>query len=110
MKHFPDGGPRRIEWIVVTTRVLALLALLLAQPALSQERGPRSDTSPFEVFLYIVLAFLVPTIIILVYFFPSMVASRRGNRNTKAIYVLNLFLGWTELGWIVALVWAFTEP
>jgi hypothetical protein len=27
---------------------------------------------------------------------------------TSAITVLNIFLGWTLLGWIAALAWAFT--
>jgi hypothetical protein len=26
-----------------------------------------------------------------------------------AIFLLNLLLGWTALGWIAALVWSFTE-
>lgn len=29
-------------------------------------------------------------------------------RNAGAIFVLNLLLGWTVIGWIVALVWALT--
>ena len=27
-----------------------------------------------------------------------------------AIAVLNLFLGWTVMGWVAALVWAYTLP
>jgi len=41
-----------------------------------------------------------------VYFFPALVG--RHKRNASAILVLNLFLGWTFVGWVVALVWAFT--
>ena len=44
--------------------------------------------------------------IILVYFLPTLVAVSRGHRNLLAVFVLNLFLGWTILGWIAALVWA----
>jgi len=29
--------------------------------------------------------------------------------NMDAILILNLFLGWTFLGWVIALVWAFTN-
>jgi hypothetical protein len=46
----------------------------------------------------------------LLYWTPSVVAYRRGHRNAAAILALNLFLGWTVLGWIVALVWALTVP
>ena len=32
---------------------------------------------------------------LLIYFLPTVVASFRKHRNTGAIFVLNLFLGWT---------------
>jgi hypothetical protein len=44
---------------------------------------------------------------LLIYFLPSLVA--RNKRNADAICILNLFLGWTLLGWIAALVWALTN-
>ena len=37
---------------------------------------------------------------------PSIIALLRGKRDTLAIFLLNLFLGWSIIGWIVALVWA----
>ena len=45
---------------------------------------------------------------ILVYLAPALIASTRGHHQTMAIFVLNLFLGWTLLGWVGALVWAAT--
>ena len=42
----------------------------------------------------------------LMYFLPSVVALARSKRDLLAIFLLNLFLGWTLIGWIVALVWA----
>ncbi len=42
------------------------------------------------------------------YFLPAIVAGRRKHHQENAIIVLNIFLGWTGLGWIGALVWAFT--
>ena len=45
-----------------------------------------------------------------VYFVPSIVAHRRKHPNENAITVFNLLLGWTLLGWVVALGWAFTNP
>ena len=38
------------------------------------------------------------------YFLPGIVASMRGHMSAGAIFVLNLLLGWTALGWIIALV------
>ena len=42
----------------------------------------------------------------LMYFLPSVIALARSKRDLLAIFLLNLFLGWTFIGWIVALVWA----
>jgi hypothetical protein len=39
-----------------------------------------------------------------VYFWPSICA--RNKRNFTAILTLNFFLGWTLIGWVIALVWA----
>lgn len=56
----------------------------------------------FGVILFFLLAFLF-------YFMPAFVAFMRGHQNTAAITVLNLFLGWTFIGWVISLVWAFTS-
>jgi hypothetical protein len=40
------------------------------------------------------------------YFLPSIIAMARSKRDTLAIFLLNFFLGWTGIAWIVALVWA----
>jgi hypothetical protein len=41
------------------------------------------------------------------YFLPSIVALGRSKRDITGIVLLNFFLGWTMIGWVVALVWAF---
>ena len=41
-----------------------------------------------------------------VYFVPTLVAINRGKKDVNAIGVLNFFLGWSFVGWVVALVWA----
>lgn len=40
------------------------------------------------------------------YFLPTLVAFGRSKRDTGAIFILNFFLGWTAIGWVIALVWA----
>jgi hypothetical protein len=42
----------------------------------------------------------------LMYFLPSIIALARSKRDTLAIFLLNLFLGWSVIGWVVALIWA----
>lgn len=51
---------------------------------------------------------LVVAVLFLVYFFPLIMAILKKKKNSDAIGVLNLLLGWTFIGWVVALVWACT--
>lgn len=47
--------------------------------------------------------------VVLIYFIPNWIASGRQHPNKNAIFVANLLLGWTILGWIGTLVWSFTS-
>ena len=40
------------------------------------------------------------------FFLPFFIALVRKHKNTLAIFLLVLFLGWTFIGWVGALVWA----
>jgi hypothetical protein len=52
---------------------------------------------------------LVLLVIVLpLYFLPTIIALSRKKSNHLAIFLLNFFLGWTFVGWIVSLVWACT--
>jgi hypothetical protein len=53
----------------------------------------------------VVIAWIV-TIVTLGYMLPWAIAATRGKSNSGAIAVLNLLLGWTFIGWIIALVMA----
>jgi len=52
---------------------------------------------------------LVITLIFALYFLPTLVAFLRQRKNKLAIFLLNLLLGWTVLGWVVSLVWSVME-
>ena len=52
-----------------------------------------------EVLIYFILGLAL-------YFLPTFVAAKRETENAGAVFVINLFLGWTFLGWIVALAMA----
>jgi hypothetical protein len=45
----------------------------------------------------------------ILYFLPAIIAFARSKRDSGAILVLNLLLGWTAIGWVIALVWALKE-
>ena len=49
---------------------------------------------------------LAVALILGIYFLPDWIAQSRGHPNRGSIFVLNLFLGWTFLGWVAALIWA----
>jgi hypothetical protein len=42
--------------------------------------------------------------LLLAYFIPSILAW--GKPHFDQVCLLNIFLGWTFIGWVVALVWA----
>ncbi len=45
-----------------------------------------------------------------IYFLPSFIAIDRDHPNTISIIVINLLFGWTLIGWLICLVWAFSSP
>lgn len=53
--------------------------------------------------------FLVLLLLTAIYFAPGIVATVRHHKNTAPIIVVNVFLGWTLIGWVIALAWAFTD-
>jgi hypothetical protein len=48
-------------------------------------------------------------VIAMFYFMPAITAITNGKRNASAIFALNLLLGWTLIGWVLALVWSLTK-
>lgn len=44
-----------------------------------------------------------------IYFLPSLIAVGRQTHNTTGIFLLNLFLGWTGIGWIIAFIMALVS-
>ena len=43
------------------------------------------------------------------HFLPTILAALGRSRHVVGIFLLNLFLSWTVIGWIIALVWALTS-
>lgn len=44
---------------------------------------------------------------LMIYFLPSIVAISRSVPNAGSVIVLNLFLGWTFIGWVMSLAMSF---
>ena len=45
------------------------------------------------------------TILALLYFLPTILAANRGH-DIAIVLLLNLFFGWTVIGWFALLLWA----
>jgi hypothetical protein len=59
---------------------------------------------------HLVIAWVV-TVLTLAYTLPWAIAATRNKTNTASIAVINILLGWSLIGWIVALVMSLTsEP
>jgi hypothetical protein len=54
-----------------------------------------------SVFEIVVLAAVVA-----LYFLPALIADRRQRHDLLIIAMFNAVLGWTVLGWLLALVWS----
>jgi hypothetical protein len=64
--------------------------------------------SPFPDHMRLLFAVLL-TLLSLFYFLPFAIAFNKKRANSGAIFALNLFLGWSLIGWVVALVWAMKD-
>ena len=58
----------------------------------------------------ILIAVTISAASLALWLLPVFVAIRRHSPNVTAILWLDLLLGWTFVGWVVALVWALKPP
>ena len=63
-------------------------------------------TQSQAVFLEGIFILLIVAIVLYIYFIPTSVAINKKQVNYLSIFVINLFLGWTIVGWIICLAWA----
>jgi len=64
-----------------------------------------------SMMFFMVLATLVLMLFIgfAVYFIPIIIAFVRKHNNFVPICLLNIFAGWTFLGWLASLLWALNS-
>jgi uncharacterized membrane protein YbhN (UPF0104 family) len=49
---------------------------------------------------------LIVVFVLGLYFLPTINAASRKHHSSGAVFMLNLLLGWTFLGWVIAMVWS----
>jgi Superinfection immunity protein len=54
--------------------------------------------------------FLACVFAFVLHFLPAFLAFSRNHPSRWAILLVNIFFGWTILGWIIALIWALSAP
>ena len=54
----------------------------------------------------LIIWIVVGVISFVLFFLPTIIAVLRHHRNTLAVFLVNLLLGWTGIGWIAALIWS----
>jgi len=63
--------------------------------------------------LLMILTIIIPILLtllgIVLYCLPSIIAKIRNHNNLSAVILVNLLLGWSILGWIISLIWSFTD-
>jgi len=64
---------------------------------------------PTFLFFFFGLASWILFVLLVPYFLPTIIAILRQKTNTGSIFALNLFLGWSLIGWIVSLIWALSS-
>lgn len=55
---------------------------------------------------FTILELSLVVLMFVLYFLPTLIAFLRKHKNKLAIFLLNLLLGWTVLGWVASLIWS----
>lgn len=78
-------------------------------PAIAAPNSAQPTKNTFQLFgLSGITALLAAAAGIALYFVPFVIACVRDTVRKPAVFVVNLFFGWTGLGWIAALIMAVT--
>jgi len=80
-----------------------------AQSARAKAEKPAAQVAEAESAAAASSGLWVPVLFFLgagIYLLPAIVGQSRHHHQRTAIWVLNIFLGWTVLGWVASLVWA----
>jgi hypothetical protein len=63
----------------------------------------------FLLGLPVLVIVLLCVVAFVIHFLPTIVAWNRDAKSFWWIFALNFFFGWTLIGWVIALVWAFQD-
>lgn len=83
----------------------------ISSPPVLNSRAPSGSNSNSNWLIGGFAGFMIVWVIvgIVVYFLPTFIAFGRKHPSRIVILLINLFLGWSVLGWLVALIWSFFD-
>ncbi len=66
--------------------------------------------SLFVLMFYFMLFWIIMGVFVALalYFLPLIIAAARKHNQILPITLITIFLGWTFLGWLVAIIWSFS--
>ena len=109
----------RERGIITNAEFTVRKAELIAPPIRKQPPSKRRPGMWLAIFIIVVSvvvggaydnnALIFATMIALaLYLLPALIAYQRAHHQRLAVFIVNLLLGWSVLGWIAALIWACT--
>lgn len=94
-----------MKWSMIPVAITAIISAIVFH---SDSQSNAGDAWPLAIAGGFVMALMIAAGA-MIYFLPAIVAWRNKKQNTTAIFVLNFIGGWTFIGYVVALVWAYTK-
>ena len=89
-----------------TTVIAALALAALTGAAQALQRTSHDAMDGLGAIIVAVLVLLALAASLAIYFLPHIIACAKNHPNRRAIFWVNLLLGGSGAGWLVALIWA----
>lgn len=95
----PISQPPQVSGVWTGVRIVALAFWVFYAWSMGQQLGPLNSAGKLIAGSFFLAAPLL-------YILPLIEAKLRCRTNFASIAIVNIFLGWTFIGWVVALAWA----
>lgn len=98
--------PPKGNLLGIPYNIIILLTSFAASIAITLFVTVGKETNVGQMFLVFGIAFVAAIVSFYIYFLPSIIAIEKNHKNTSFIYLLNLLLGITVIGWFLTLILA----
>ena len=87
---------------------LETMAPVMEQMPRVAEQASSAPTGILVLIIMAVVGIIALAVSAVVYFLPTIIALKRNTSNKTAAILVDIFLGWSFVGWIIALVLSLT--